>query len=63
MKGDNITLNREQVSDILKALTGIANLLKGFAPKSGNASELYAVMSNNAVIQTILAGMPRATSN
>jgi hypothetical protein len=63
MTSDSITLNREQVSDILKALTGITNMLKGFAPKSGNASELYAVMSNVAAIQTILAGMPRATPN
>ena len=63
MTGDSITLNRDQVSDIFKALTGITNLVKGFAPKSGNVSELYAVMSNVAAIQTILTGMPRATSN
>ena len=29
----------------------------------GNAAELYAVMSNLAVIQTIIGAVPRTTSN
>jgi hypothetical protein len=33
---DNVTLNREQIGDIFKALTGIGNLVKGLVPKSGN---------------------------
>jgi hypothetical protein len=63
MKDNNVTLSREQVGEIFKALNGIGNLLKGLAPKSGNASELYAVMSNIAVIQVNLTGMPRTNSN
>jgi hypothetical protein len=60
---DNVTLNREQIGDIFKALTGIGNLVKGLVPKSGNPAELYAVMSNIAVIQTTLTGTPRVNSN
>jgi len=54
---------RDQVTEILRALTGIGNLVKGLSPKSGNAAELYAIMSNIAVIQATLIGMPRAHSN
>jgi hypothetical protein len=54
MTGNNVTLSREQISDIFKALAGIENLLKGLVPKSGNAAELYGIMSNIAVIQTTL---------
>ncbi len=60
---NNVTLTRKQVTEILKALNGIGNLVKGFAPKSGNAAELYAVMSNIAVIQANLTGMPRVSFN
>jgi hypothetical protein len=63
MTDDTVTLSREQVSEMLKALSGIGNLLKGLASKSGNASEVYAITSNLAVIQTILSGMPRVNSN
>ncbi|HJZ73420.1 MAG TPA: hypothetical protein VKE51_16875 [Vicinamibacterales bacterium] len=63
MTSDSITLNREQVADILKALNGIMNLMKNFDPKSGNVGEFYGVMSNVAAIQTIITGMPRATPN
>jgi hypothetical protein len=60
---DSVTLSHEQVRDILKAVTGIGNLLKDLAPKSGNQAVLYAVMSNIAAIQTTLAGMARVNSN
>jgi hypothetical protein len=48
---------------MFKAVSGIGNLLKGLAPKSGNASELYAIRSNLAVIQANLSGMPPVNSN
>ena len=51
---DAVTLTGQQVKQIVDALNGITNLVKGLAPKSGNAAELYAVMSNVAVIQTTL---------
>lgn len=60
---DNVTLTRDQVSDMLKALNGISNLLKGLTPRSGNSAELYAVMSNIAVIQTALIGNASASAN
>ena len=63
MTDDKVTLSREQVSNIFKALGGIGNLVKGLVPKSGNPAELYAVMSNIAVIQATLTGMPRVNSN
>jgi hypothetical protein len=63
MTDNSVTLSREQVREIFKALDGIGNLIKGLAPKSGNVGELYAVMSNLAVIQANLIGMPRVNSN
>ena len=63
MRNESVTLSREQVDEIFKAISGIGNLLKGLAPKSGNASEVYAVMSNLAVIQANLTGTPRINSN
>ena len=63
MMDDSVRLTREQVTEIFNALRGIGNLVKGLTPKSGNAAELYAVMSNLAVIQTTIAGLPRASSN
>jgi len=63
MIDDNVRLSNNQVAEIFKALRGIGNLVKGLTPKSGNAAELYAIMSNLAVIQMNLAGMPRASSN
>jgi len=56
-------MSREQMSEILKALDGIGNLVKGLRPKSGNAAELYAIMSNIAVIRANVIGMPRVSSN
>ena len=60
---NSVRLSREQVTEIFNAIHGIENLVKGLTPKSGNAAELYAVMSNLAVIQTSIAGLPRASSN
>ncbi len=60
---DSFTVSREQAKEIFRALHGINNLLKGLVPKSGNAAELYAIMSNLAVIQANLTGMPRVNSN
>jgi len=63
MTDNSVRLSREQVTEILNAVRGIGNLLKGLTPRSGNAAELYAVMSNLAVIQTNIVGPPRASSN
>ena len=63
MVDDSVRLTREQVTEIFKAFRGIGNLVNGLTPKSGNRAELYAVMSNLAVIQTTIAGLPRASSN
>lgn len=63
MMDDGVRLTREQVTEIFNALRGIGNLVKGMTPKSGNAAELYAVMSNLAAIQTTVGGLPRASSN
>ena len=63
MADNNVTLSREQVRDIFKALDGISNLVKNVVSKPGNAAEVYAIMSNIAVIQANLAGIPRVNSN
>jgi hypothetical protein len=64
MKDDNnVTLGHEQVKEIMKALNGIRHLLKNVVSKPGNASEVYAIMSNIAVIEANLTGMPRVSSN
>ena len=63
MTDESVSLSREQVTQIFNALRGIENLVKGLTPKSGNAAELYAVVSNLAVIQTNIAGLPRVRSN
>jgi hypothetical protein len=63
MADNNVTLSSEQVSDIFKALDGISNLITNVVSKPGNAAEVYAIMSNIAVIQTHLTGMPRAHPN
>jgi hypothetical protein len=63
MTDNNFTVSRKQASEIFKALDGIGNLVKGLASKSGNAAEVYAIMSNLAVIQANLTGMPRVNSN
>jgi hypothetical protein len=63
MSDGNVTMSREQVKEVLRALDGIGNLVKRLTPKSANAAELYAIMSNIAVIQANVTGMPRVSSN
>ena len=63
MANNNVTLSREQVSEIFKALNGIGNLVKNVVSKPGNAAEVYAIMSNIAVIQSNLTGIPRVNLN
>jgi len=63
MTDDNVTLSREQVVEIFRALAGIRNLVKNLVSTPGNASDAYAIMSNIAVIQATLTGMPRVNSN
>ena len=60
---DNITVSREQATQIFKALNGIGELLKTLPSKLENAGVMYAIMSNIAVIQTNLIGIPRVSSN
>jgi hypothetical protein len=63
MTDNNFSVSREQAREIFKAVAGISNLVKGLASKTGNAAEAYAIMSNLAVIQANLIGMPRANPN
>jgi len=63
MTDDNVTLSREQVGEIFRALAGIGSLVKNLVSKPGNAADAYAIMSNIAVIQATLTGMPRVNSN
>ena len=63
MTDNNFTVSREQAREIFKALGGIGNLVKGLASKPENAAQVYAIMSNLAVIQANLTGMPRVNSN
>ena len=63
MANNNVTLSREQVSEIFKALNGIGNLVKNVVSKPRNAAEVYAIMSNIAVIQSNLTGIPRVNLN
>ena len=60
---DSITVSREQATQIFKALNGIGELLKTLPSKPENAGVLYAIMSNIALIQTNLIGIPRVSSN
>jgi len=63
MTDNNFTVSRGQASEIFKALAGIGNLARGLASRTGNTTEVYAIMQNLVVIQTNLTGMPRANSN
>ena len=63
MTDNGVTLSREQVTEIFKAISGTEHLLKRLASRSGNASEVYAIMSNLSVIEASLSEMPRISSN
>jgi len=60
---DHITLSHEQVREIFKAVNGIEALLKMLRSTPDNHAVMYSIMSNLAVIQTNLAGVPRVSSN
>ena len=60
---DRIVLTRQQAAEIFKAVNCIGALLKRLPSKPEHHAVMYSIMSNLAVIQTNLAGMPRATSN
>ena len=60
---DDITVSGEQATQIFKALNGIGELLKALPSKPENAAVMYAIMSNVAIIQSNLTGMPRVSSN
>jgi hypothetical protein len=60
---DDLTVSREHATEIVKAIRGIGALLKRLPPTPENALVLYAIMSNLALIQSNLTGMPRASSN
>ena len=60
---DDITVSREQATQIFKALNGISELLKTLPSKPENAAVMYAIMSNVAIIQSNLTGVPRVGSN
>lgn len=60
---NTITLSRERASEIVKAANGIGELLKALPAQPENAAVMYAIMSNLAVIQMNLAGVPRASPN
>jgi hypothetical protein len=63
MTSNAVILSRQQAGEVFNALRGINELLKGLEPKSGNRAELYAVMSNLAVIQMNFSGAPPGASN
>jgi hypothetical protein len=60
---ETIILSRDRASEIFKAVNGIGELLKALPAKPENSAVKYAIMSNLAVIQMNLAGVPRASSN
>ncbi len=60
---NDITVPREQVQEIFRAINGIGELLKRLPIKSEDAPVKYAVMSNLSVIQMNLTGVPLANSN
>ena len=60
---DRIVLTREQATEIFKAVHGIGALLQRLPPAPETHAVMYSIMSNLAVLQSNLAGMPRATSN
>jgi hypothetical protein len=60
---NDIILSHEQVTQVLRALGGISELLKKLPSKPENAGVMYAIMSNVTVIQRSVSGSPRISSN
>ena len=56
-------MSHEQAKEVFKAINGIGELLKRLPSKPEDGPVKYAIMSNLAVIQTNLTGMPRVNSN
>jgi len=60
---NSITVSDEQAKEIFRAINSIGELLKRLPSKPEDAGLKYAIVSNLAVIQMNLTGMPRASSN
>lgn len=60
---NTVIVTHEQAKEIFRAINGIGELLKRLSCKPEDARVKYAIMSNLAVIQMNLTGMPRAGSN
>jgi hypothetical protein len=60
---NNLTVSHGQATEIFRAINGIGMLLKRLPSGPEGAGLKYAIMSNLAVIQMNLTGMPRASSN
>jgi hypothetical protein len=59
----DITVSREQATEIFQALRGIGALLEKLPSTPETAPVMYGIMSNIAVIEANLTGMPRVNSN
>jgi hypothetical protein len=62
MTGD-ITVSRERATEIFQALRGIGALLKKLPSTPETTPVMYGIMSNIAVIESHLTGIPRVNSN
>ena len=62
MKGD-VTVSGEQVQEVLKAVSGIAELVKKLQSHPEHAGILYGIMVNVMTIRSQLGGIPRVTLN
>lgn len=60
---DDITVSREQVMEIYKAVDGIAALLKRLPSNPETAPVMYAIMGNVATIRMNVAGISRVNPN
>jgi len=60
---NGITVSHEQAKEIFKAINGIGELLKRLPTKPEDAPVKHGIMSNLTLIQMILTGIPRTSSN
>jgi hypothetical protein len=60
---DDLILSREQARNTFRAINGIRELLKALRAQPESRGLMYAIVSNLAVIQMNLAGLPRVSSN